>query len=314
MKKRYVLLFAFTSLTMISILLISPLMKKSSTEVSLYDMQQEIIEENVTCTGRIESVDGKDVYVEIPCVADSVKVKSGDKVKEGDVLFTIDSEATRQAYASAGGSASNLIKYQQIKKEVTAPASGIIRSLNVSTGETVSTDKPCAVISSSDALQVKITVREDDIKKVKIGQDVSISGSAFTKSEYSGKVTYISSSARQQYSGAISETVIDATVLLNDKDESLKPGLTAKTNIKTGETPECLVVPYEYVLQDDDNLEYVYIYENGCAVKRVVETGKEFSKGFEIVSGLSSGDMIIRNPGDIHANGEKVVVRKEGVL
>lgn len=313
LKKRYVLLFTFTALIILGILSLRPVIKKSSTEVSLYEIRQENIEESVNCAGRVESADSKNVYVEIPCIAQRVNVKAGDKVNEGDVLFTIDTEATKQAFASSGV-ASSIISSQTLKKTVTAPASGIVSSLNVASGEAIGTDNPCAVISSSDTLQVKVSIQEDDIKKIKIGQKATVSGTAFTKTGYPGKVTYISPSARQQYSGTISETVIDVIVTFTDKDDSIKPGLSAKSKIDIGETPECLIVPYEYVLEDDDNQEYVYVYENGCAVKRIVETGKECSKGFEIVSGLASGDQVIANPGAITKPGEKVDVQKEGVL
>ena len=47
-------------------------------------------------------------------------------------------------------------------------------------------------------------------------------------------------------------------------------------------------------------------------MKRVIETGKEWTEGFEIESGLVSGERIIANPTDIQKPGERVTIGEEG--
>ena len=95
----------------------------------------------------------------------------------------------------------------------------------------------------------------------------------------------------------------------NDQDESLRLGLTATADIVVDEQENGLVVPYGCVLQDDDGQEYVYLYQNGQAVKRVIETGWELRDGFQVVSGLSAGEGLITEPALISEEDMPIVKR-----
>ncbi len=311
MKKTYGLLFTFTALAISGILISRPFLEKSAPAVTLYTVEARSAIDTVTCTGRIEAAESEDVYVEMPCIADTVPVQAGDTVKKGDILFTVDVAATKQVLASAGGISPALVPEQQIIKSVSAPVDGVVRMLNVAAGEAVDADTPCVVISSGDALQVKVTIHENNLRNVTLGQKATVSGTAFREEGYMGTVTYISPSARQQYSGTASETVVDAVISLSERDDSLKPGLSAKSRIEIGSAEECIIVPYEYVLQDEQNQEYVYLYQDGKAVKRIIQTEKEWNDGFEVTDGLSPGDTVIQNPADIERDGQAVTIAGE---
>lgn len=166
---------------------------------------------------------------------------AGQEVRQGDVLFTVDVGATKQVLAQAGGLAASQITDDLITKEVTATASGIISTLNVVSGSLTDTSKPCAVIASSDMLRVKIAVREQDLQKVAIGQRVTITGSGFRKPSYTGVLTELASSARQQIVGTVTDTVVDAVVMFDQDqmDPSLRVGLNAKAAVRDLLHPRC---------------------------------------------------------------------------
>ena len=313
MKKWYVLLVSFTVLAIGGMPITRSYIEKSRPTVTLYETTAKLVQDTVVCTGRIESVEAKDVYTEIPCIIGDVYVKVGDTVKEGDTLFSIDKDGTKQVLAEVGNISEDMIPEASIPLYIKSTTSGVVRSLNAEKGQAVDNKTPCVTISASDGLQVKVSVHENNLKSIKIGQTAVINGSAFTKSSYYGKVTFIAPYARQQYSGTTTETVVDAIITLDEKDESLKPGLSAKSRILINSTPNCIVVPYEYVLQDENNNEFVYVYENHCAVKRVILTGKELYEGFQVLEGLSPGEQIIANPADIQKSGEKVNLHMEEV-
>lgn len=308
MMKKYVWLLSLTSLLITAMILSKPLVKHPSTEVSVFTAKTEPMKETVTCTGKIKAAEGTDVYVEMPCIAGTVNVQPGDYVKEGDILFTVDTEATKQVLAAATDVSPSLIPDDKIEQKVTAPVSGKVRVLNAAQGEAIDSDTPCATISQSDSLLVAVTVNENDLKSVAVGQTVVVSGVAFKKEGYKGVVTSLSSSARQKYDGTNSVTVVDAVITLSETDDSVLPGLTAKAKIQVGNNKQCLIVPYEYVLEDEESQEYVYVYKNGRAVKQIVKTGKELADGYEIVSGLSSGDQIIKNTDDIKKENQIITI------
>ena len=86
-------------------------------------------------------------------------------------------------------------------------------------------------------------------------------------------------------------------------------GLTARARLVVGSTKDALVVPYDYVLQDEAGTEYVYVYQEGRAIRRDVTAGEELSEGYLIVSGLSAGDRIVQEPASIKKDGETVTLK-----
>lgn len=200
--------------------------KQPPVEVTAITLQPQLVEQTVSCSGKVEAAKSQNVYLDMPCVAGEVYVQAGQEVRQGDVLFTVDVGATKQVLAQAGGLAASQITDDLITKEVTATASGIISTLNVVSGSLTDTSKPCAVIASSDMLRVKIAVREQDLQKVAIGQRVTITGSGFRKPSYTGVLTELASSARQQIVGTVTDTVVDAVVMFDQDqmDPSLRVG------------------------------------------------------------------------------------------
>lgn len=308
--KKYMILAASTSLAIAAIVAVSSFSKPAAVDVSLYTVSAHTVRHTVDYTGKVESAESKSVYTEVACIAGDVLVKPGQMVEKGDVLFTIDMAATKQVAATLGGQSQllDLANLDTIDNEVTAPVRGIVSTLNVTEGDITDTSKPCAVISSGEALQVKIGVPEKGLSHIYEGQEVTLSGVAFDKDSYRGTVTEISPSARTQLNGSVSETVIDTTVTINpeDVDDSLRVGLSAKAQITLEISPNALIVPYEAVQQDDEGQEYVYVCQDGKAEKRVITTGNELSEGFEVLSGLSDGEQIVSDPTKVGKNGAAV--------
>lgn len=313
MKKKYVWLIVLTLTAISGILLGGYLTKKPPVEVRVITLQPQLVEQTVSCSGKIEAAKSQNVYLDMPCVAGEVYVQAGQEVEQGDVLFTVDVDATKQVLAQAGGLGVSQIADEAIAKEVTATVSGVVSTLNVTPGSLTDTSKPCAVIASSDTRRVKIAVREQDLQKVAIGQRVTVTGSGFRKDSYTGVLTELSSSARQQLVGTVTETVVDAVVMLDQDqmDASLRVGLNAKAAVQVSSIPDALVVPYECVLQDEEGDEYVYAYADGRAARRVFVSGEEWSTGFHVVSGLQTGDRIILDPEKVSGDGAPVVIREE---
>ncbi len=310
MRKKYGWLFGLTLAAIVGIVMGGRLMRKPPAEVTVITLEPQLVEQTVSCSGKVETAKSQNVYLSMPCVAGDVYVKTGQEVKKGDVLFTVDVNATRQVLAQAGGLAASQIDDEMITKEVTATTSGVLSSLNVTPGSLADTSKPCAVIASSDRMQVKIAVREQDLQKVAIGQSVTITGSGFRKSAYTGVLTELSSSARQQLVGTVTDTVVDAVVVFDQEqmDASLRVGLNAKAAVRVSSTPDALVVPYECVMQDEEGTEYVYALSDGRAVRRNIVSGEEWSTGFHVVSGLQAGDQVIANPDKVPHDGAAVIL------
>ena len=118
-------------------------------------------------------------------------------------------------------------------------------------------------------------------------------------------------SAYKKRNSLTTETVVDVIVTPNSTDHNLKSGYTTKANIIIDTVDFAITVPYESVLQDSNNKEYVYVLEGSKAKKRYIVTGLELSKGFEIIEGIDETTLIVANPSNIKEGSYVKVINYE---
>jgi RND family efflux transporter MFP subunit len=102
-----------------------------------------------------------------------------------------------------------------------------------------------------------------------------------------------------------------AEVRINNGSELLRPGMFARTYIDMGEV-EALVVPSNTVLlQEGTNERYVFVVENGIALRKPVTLGQRFDDRFEIAGGdLKVGDRLVTEGQARLNNGQTVEISK----
>lgn len=304
--KKYVWLAVVTVLAIGAVFGVGEWLKTKPITVSVVTIEEKTVQQTVRCNGKVESTNSKEVYVDAPCVAGTVYVQEGQQVKKGDRLFSVDVSATQAVLSQLSGGVTNDMELPMVQ-EVVSPIDGVAATVNVRAGETVDYTAPCAVITTGNGRQISVAIREQYLPLVKVGQTVTVSGVAFAK-EYNGTVEKIASTARQQYVGTLSETVVDAVISLDDTAADLRVGLNAQAGIVVNTTENALLLPYEAVGQDESGKEFVYVYDGKQnAYRRTVELGSETADGILVVSGISAGERVVQNPEEL--SGEQVAVQ-----
>ena len=102
---------------------------------------------------------------------------------------------------------------------------------------------------------------------------------------------------------------MDVEISLENPDDRLKHGFSAKVEITGGKDYELITVPYEAIRQDENNDEYVYVYAGGKLKKQVVATGKELTNEVEILDGLAPDDIVVFNPGGFVKEGAMIHIK-----
>ena len=260
--------------------------------------------ESVNTSGTLCYIGQGDVTSALPLVLSEFEVEEGDHVEVGDVIARVDRKASETFISSLGkvsqlaaATASLSTAMSLIPEEITADRSGTVIS-TAGAGAAVESGTSIATIAGTDSLVLTSAVSELNIARIQPGQPVEFTLSAYPDDVFTGTVSKIAGSARSQYSGAVLETVVDVLISPDSTDPRLRSGLTADVRFQLSDPRKICVLPYNAIGQDDEG-EYVYLLEDGAAVKHKIFTGAEFSDGTEVIKGATINDKVFLDPEDI---------------
>ena len=199
---------------------------------------------------------------------------------------------------------------------ILSPMDGTIIQLNAEQGETVvpgSTNLPGSVImtvADMSVLLAEVEVSEVDVINIALGQEAEATVDALGTEPQMGHVVEIATSGRRDPAqGTIRFAV---KVALDDPDPSLRPAMTAKVDILTATSEEAITVPVQAVVKrrldangeevkgtkakSIDEVDVVYLIEDGKAAVREVVMGVSDVLYVEITDGLAAGDEVVIGP------------------
>lgn len=174
------------------------------------------------------------------------------------------------------------------KEGMKADMDGVIASVDPLQTNTAAQGAALFTIASTEKTRVKIEISPDDYADMKIGATAQITVGDNT---YEGTLTNVDKIAVQDANGS---PVIGAQIHINNPDENICIGATAKIRMTVSEANNVLVVPTEVVNASTDG-DFVYIIEDGVVKERPVTLGTASATQVEIVEGLEEGDMVVND-------------------
>ena len=221
-------------------------------------------------------------------------------------------EAARQQYEAAKNSAAQ--QYQSLQAArarvdlarkafadtvVRAPFQGAVAERLVSVGDYVTRGTKVAVVVRANPLRVKLTVPEQFISAVSIGQPVNFEVDAYPGRQFVGKVQYVSPALQADQRALTVEAIVP-----NPKGE-LKPGLFATASIEQRDRTPAILVPSEAV-QTSAGTGRVFVVNGDKAEERIITTGQVVGSLVEIASGLKAGERVATKNVERLADGTRV--------
>jgi HlyD family secretion protein len=210
---------------------------------------------------------------------------------------------------------------QLAKTVLRAPMDGQVTRVAVEEGEvavpgTFSRETALLMtVSDLSVIQVAVQVDETDVVRVHLGDSTEVTIDAFPDSAFSGRVTRISQSAAQLTASAGADRAVDydVEVTLDNPPTDIRPDLSATAKIVTATRDSALSIPIialtvrehtpistETAPQDTtkgaEEVEGVFVVQNGIAQFRPVTVGIAGEEHFEVIDGLSLGDTIVAGP------------------
>ncbi len=246
---------------------------------------------------------------------DRILVDVGDKVRQGQLLITLNPTQYNQArvnlkvlednvnrlkpvYEAGGISAQEFdqVKAQydvqqevvnNLKKniEVLSPISGVVTARNNEAGD-LFMNQPVLHIMQINPLKVMAHVPEQFFAKVKRGMEIDLKFDAYPEEVFKGQVELIHP--------AINTTTRTFTVEIRvpNASERLRPGMFARTFFDMGQR-EAVMVPDVAVLKQVGSSErYLYVIKEGRAERRRITLGRQVGQFIEVLSGVEPGEEV----------------------
>jgi HlyD family secretion protein len=217
-----------------------------------------------------------------------------------------------------------------------APADGTISVLNVELGERVLGTQQMAGteilrVANLNNMEVEVDVNENDIVKIKVGDEAKVEVDAYLKKQFKGVVTSISNSASSTLTAdQVTNFKVKIRILKESYQDLLegkpvtyspfRPGMTATVDIITKTKTNVLAVPISSVVVKTDTtavkgfkvedeeadkkaapksekkLECVFVKVGDKAKIRIIKTGIQDDTNIEVITGLKKGDVVITGP------------------
>ncbi len=160
-------------------------------------------------------------------------------------------------------------------------------------GDNVIMNQSILYLPDISKMLIKGLVREVDLHKIAIGQRAAISVEAYPDTDFHGSLSFIGAlaSRRNNNNRQGGEKYFQVTFTLEDGDERLRPGMTAKVVIFSAQLKDVLAVPIQAVFYEG-GASYCYKKNKKKAQKIAVKLGRQNEHFVEILAGLSTGDMV----------------------
>ncbi|MGX6591135.1 efflux RND transporter periplasmic adaptor subunit [Cetobacterium ceti] len=197
---------------------------------------------------------------------------------------------------------------EQLKKPLEAPIAGVITKIDVTEGSLTQGGQRLLAIGPEGESIVRVEIPLYQASSIKIGDGARvISRDMDGDKTYSGVVTSVSSVAQESYLNPGKDNkVVMAEVKIEGKN-SLNPGFQTDVEI-AGKKRDSIPLVNAFSVLDENGKHYVYLIENGKAIKTPVKIGMKTVSAYEILD-LPVGSEIALNPFKVR-DGERVKVVK----
>lgn len=145
------------------------------------------------------------------------------------------------------------------------------------------------------SMQVETSVHEAMLDQIKEGLPVTIKVEASGDRQFRGSVKSVAVLAERGEWHSSSIKVYKTIVTIDEKVDSLKPGMTAVVDIHVDRLKDVISVPVQAIVQIGGD-SWIYVQSGSTVERRLVVPGRTNDKFVEIKEGLKEGEQVALNP------------------
>lgn len=299
--------------------------KDNSIYVKTLKLKEKSHKESIRATGRLSTTDELKLSFKTGGIIESIVAGEGLQVNKGRILASlkmneIEAKANQARLAMEkaqrdlqraknlyNDSVATLEQYQNAKTAfelaranyqiagfnlkhsvITAPEDGKILKQLAETGEMIAPGHPLFLFGSTNKQwKVKVAVTDKDIVKIKKGDSAKINLGAYPEKKFKGIVSETGTFA-DPYTGTF-----EVEIKLSKINVKLVSGIIAKVEIQSSEIKHFFEIPAQALIEGNENIGYVYQYNEKKPKRIRVGIEKITDNGLLINSGLKNGMKII---------------------
>ena len=245
---------------------------QTATAVRTVVAKNQTITDFVYTNGEIETQKSIEVFPSIGGKVLEMKVSLGSPVKAGDVIAYIDPSEPGSYYA---------------KSPVTAPIDGSIITSPVKIGQKVSLNSVITKIGDIGNLQITSKVPERYVADIAIGQKAEITLQAYGDEKFIASVVRISP--------VVDPSTRTKEIILNfDENYSkVNAGMFARVKLFTVDYGGYPVIQQDAFVENGDDYYLYIVNEESTVSKRKVTRGKNIDGYFQVIDGITDGDVVV---------------------
>jgi len=207
-------------------------------------------------------------------------------------------EAARQQYEAAKNGAAQ--QYQSLQAArarvalarkansdtvVRAPFSGVVAERLVTSGDYVTKGMKVAIVVRVNPLRVQLTVPEQFVSAIAVGQPVSFEVDAYAGRRFEGRIKYVAPALQAD------QRALTVEALVPNATGVLKPGLFATARIEQPAKTPGVLVPAAAV-QTTSGTTRVYVVNGDHVDERIVTVGETVGDLVEVTKGVKDGERV----------------------
>ncbi len=199
--------------------------------------------------------------------------------------------AARQRLRLAGMPAEVVTQLERTGKArpvwtVTSPIGGVLNSLDVREGMTVSAGASLARVNGLNNVWLEVAVPEAQVSNLAQGQPVTARLPAFAGETLEGKIQAVLPQAN------LDSRTVRVRVELPNPQGRLRPGMTADVTLNR-DVENALVIPTEAVIRTGKRALVMLAEGEGRYQPVAIRTGREFGEKTEVLEGLEAGQKVV---------------------
>lgn len=197
----------------------------------------------------------------------------------------------------------NAVQVQLNNASVTSPITGVVSAKDVKVGQLAGGQSGSVTIIDSSSFIAEVSVPDTVIEKIQVGQSLQVSINALDDKKITGVIDKISPNSNSK------DNSYTVKVKIDNSNGELKAGMFAKVSLPSEKKDNILTVPNE-AIKMENNVNYLYVADNGKVKKVSVDVGISNEKVTEITGNIKEGTDVIIEGQNLLSNGDKITIAK----